>query len=360
MSLPSLLEAEIRAQGPLDIGRFMGVALGHPKFGYYNTRDPFGEAGDFTTAPEISQMFGELLGAWVAQIWFDLRMPRNTALLECGPGRGTLMADALRATKNVKGFHESLEITLMEMSPVLREKQREALSGYSLRWIKTWDELSGEGPLIVLANEFLDALPVRHIEYAGGQWLERAVGLSRDGGFDFVHTPAQDDLLGLIPPGLPAPKEGDMLELSPDRAAFMAKVFALLKRRGGAALFLDYGYVASAYGETLQALYRHEFCPVLERVGEADLTAHVDFAALGRAAGEAGITAHGPLTQGAFLKVLGIEARAAMLIKAASPVQAETVRKALHRLTHSDEMGTLFKVMGFSYGVSKNIAGFGT
>ncbi|MCD8563286.1 MAG: SAM-dependent methyltransferase [Alphaproteobacteria bacterium] len=358
MSLPSLLKAEIRAQGPLTIGRFMGLALGHPKFGYYNTRDPFGEAGDFTTAPEISQMFGELLGAWAAQIWFDLGIPQNVTLLECGPGRGTLMADALRATKNVKGFHQCLNVTLMEMSPVLREKQEEVLADYSPHWIKTLDELSGEGPVILLANEFLDALPVRHLEYAGGQWLERAVGVSRDEAFVFVHIPAPDELLALIPPGLPAPQDGDMLELSPDRAAFMGEVFSILKRRGGAVLFLDYGYVAPAYGETLQALYKHEFSPVLERIGEADLTAHVDFAALQRAAESAGVTAHGIVTQGAFLKALGIEARAAMLSKSAGAAQAENIRKALHRLTHSDEMGTLFKVIGFSHGLKERVAGF--
>lgn len=360
MSLPNLLKAEIKARGPVDIARFMGLALGHPQFGYYNTRDPLGAAGDFTTAPEISQMFGEVLGAWTAQNWLEMGCPRNLVLIEAGPGRGTLMADLLRATKGVKGFHASLDIVLLEMSPVLREKQREALEGYDIRWIERIGELAAveEGPVILLANEFLDALPVRHIEYTGGQWLERAVGLDRAGDFTFVHIPAADELMAFIPPGLPAPGEGDVLELAPDRDSFVDETLSLLKARGGAALLIDYGYAAPAYGETLQALHQHEFRPVLERVGEADLTAHVDFSAIGRAARAAGVTIHGPAEQGAFLKNLGIEARAAMLNKAATPSQAEDMRKALHRLTHSDEMGSLFKVIGLTYGFTSSAPGF--
>jgi SAM-dependent MidA family methyltransferase len=352
MSLQKRLKAGIAAQGPLDIGRFMSLSLEQ----YYGTRDPFGAAGHFTTAPEISQMFGEMIGAWSAQVWIDMGRPERLTLLECGPGRGTLMADVLRATRGLAGFHAALDIRLLEMSPVLRGKQAEMLKGFSPVWL---DDLAAlpDSPVILLANEFLDALPVRHIEFSGGQWQERAVGLEK-GTLTFTHIPAPPELLALIPPILPAPKEGDILELSPDRAAFMETVFALLKSNTGAALFLDYGYARPAYGETLQALYKHEFCPVLEHVGEADITAHVDFSAIQRAAGDAGVQVFGPAGQGDFLKALGIEARCAMLMKTASPSQAEVLRKALHRLTHSDEMGTLFKVMGLTYGLERGIAGF--
>lgn len=352
MSPHQQLKDEICRDGPVDIGRFMGLALEH----YYGTRDPFGQAGDFTTAPEISQMFGEILGAWAAQVWIDMGCPGRFTLLELGPGRGTLMADVLRATSRVAGFHDALEIKLLEISPVLRQKQAEALAGYKPEWISDLADLP-EIPLILLANEFLDALPVRHIEYKGGVWQERAVGLEGET-FVFTHKPVPFDLIELIPPVLPAPKDGDILELSPGRAAFMEDVFELLKNRTGAGVLIDYGYARAAYGETLQAIYRHQFCSVLAHVGEADITAHVDFSAIQRAAVKAGVKAFGPMEQGAFLKDLGIEARCAMLMKNSTPLQAEALRKSLRRLTHSDEMGSLFKVMGLTYGLEHGIAGF--
>ncbi|MCD8497470.1 MAG: SAM-dependent methyltransferase [Alphaproteobacteria bacterium] len=308
--------------------------------------------------PEISQVFGELLGAWAAQIWLESGSPQHVTLLECGPGRGTLMADALRATKNVPGFHAALDITLLEMSPFLQEKQHAALAGYDVRWIEHLSDLGGQRPVIILANEFLDALPVRHLVYEGGKWQERAVGLSDAGTLCFTVMPATDELLQLIPDNLPLSKVGDILEISPERAAFMVEVFALLKARSGASLFIDYGYTLPAYGESLQALYKHEFSPVLERVGEADLTAHVDFQALTRAGEAAGMQTYGPVDQGVFLKNLGIGVRSGALMKGATPAQAENIQKALQRLTHSDEMGTLFKAIGFTHGLTHRPPGF--
>lgn len=341
------LRSEIMAKGPLDIGRFMALAVEH----YYSTRDPFGEKGDFTTAPEISQMFGEMIGAWAAQIWIDMEKPKRVTLLELGPGRGTLMADLLRGTAKVEGFHAALDIALLEISPVLRERQKAILTGHPVRWVESLEAV--DNPVIVIANEFLDALPVRHLQY-NGEWQERAVGFE-GGGLGFTHKPALPELLALMPKDLPRPKAGDILELSPARLSFMGEVFALLKQATGAALFIDYGYTRPAYGETLQALYRHEYCPVLDHAGEADMTAHVDFRAIEQAAD---VNVFGPLTQAQFLLNLGIDHRARALQKA-SPRHTEDIEKALRRLTHSDEMGTLFKVIGYSYGLTPRLAGFG-
>lgn len=378
MSFQDLLKDRIRVEGPLDIGRFMSLVVSH----YYSTRDPFGEKGDFTTAPEISQMFGEMIGAWAAQVWIDMGKPSRVTLLELGPGRGTLMADLLRATAKVPGFHAALDIVMLEISPVLREKQALALSRHceaqesrsnpegvrdwiassalpprndGVKWIEKLQDVSSNAPLIILANEFLDALPVHHIQY-NGEWRERAVGLQGDG-FGFTHKPVSPELLALIPNDLPEPNAGDIYELSPERLSFVKDTLSLLKQCTGAALFIDYGYTKPAYGESLQALYKHQYCPVLENVGEADLTAHVDFRGVERAAKAAGVDVFGPVTQAQFLLNLGIDVRAQALIKA-SPPHTKDIEKALRRLTHSDEMGTLFKTIGLSYGLKYGLCGF--
>ncbi len=376
------LRARIHASGPVDLGAFMALALGHPTLGYYMTRDPLGRAGDFTTAPEISQMFGEIMGAWVVDLWEKLGRPEPFALVECGPGRGTLMADALRVTAKVPGFHAALRLYLVEMSPVLKEKQKEALRAYAPVWLDRLEDLPGDMPFILLANEFLDALPVHQIVKLGvgggagpGQregWAERNVSLQAEETAGENKDGGKKDSSGefVLTLGFPAPEnlpplvcfdagEGDIAEVSPERLAFVRAVCHRLKSQTGAALFVDYGYDHAAAGESLQAVKDHAFAPVLNDIGNADLTAHVDFGAiLGAAKGE-GVCVSGPVGQGDFLLRLGIRARAAALARAApSLAQAQEMETALDRLVHPARMGGLFRVVALYEGITGSPEGF--
>lgn len=343
-TLAEKLAEAIRRDGPLTVEAFMAAALSDPEHGYYATRDPFGAAGDFTTAPEISQMFGELVGLWCAVTWQMIGSPSRVILAEMGPGRGTLMADALRALATVPPFLAAAEVWLVETSPTLRQRQRQTLAGRDIRWAERFEDLPSDAPLLMVANELFDALPILQYQKQGGHWHERRVGLTADGGFAFVlGSEATPDLPAEV---LDAP-DGAIAEDCPQGRALAA---AIGKRVAGfvpgAALLIDYGHGLSAAGDTLQAVKAHKFHPVLEAPGSADLTAHVDFAALARAAYPA--RAHGPAGQGAFLSRLGIQARAAMLAKGA-PATAEQVEGQLRRLIDPREMGTLFKVMGLAH-----------
>lgn len=326
MPLETLLKQQIKHSGPMNVSTFMELVLSHPQYGYYMTRDPFGVSGDFTTAPEISQMFGEMIGVFLADTWMKMGAPERFTLAECGPGRGTLMADIMRSTRGVIGFHAACQICFLEVSPVLRKAQAAALLAYNPVWVDTLDEVSTEAPVLVLGNEFLDALPIH--QFIGEQ--ERCITHDAQQGFVFTHPPVS------------------VVERSPARESFMSQVSVMLKRSGGAGLFIDYGY-ESGTGDTLQAVHTHKPCHVLEHIGEADITAHVDFGAF-RQCVPSQIT-----TQGAFLKALGIDARAQALSQISG---GEDIQAALHRLTHDDEMGTLFKVMGVTHDQTLNLAGF--
>lgn len=298
----------------MTVADYMAACNAH----YYATRDPLGKGGDFTTAPEISQIFGELTGAWLAGQWRAQGSPAAFTLLELGPGRGTLMQDALRATRGVPGFHGAMQLRLLEISPVLRALQREALAEYAVEWIETVEALPPL-PLFAIANEFFDALPVR--QFVGE--AERKIDW-RDGGFFFT-APAQD-----------------ITETGEAGESIMRLLANHINRFGGAALVVDYGYDGSARGDTLQAVRAHAYTDPLADPGEADLTAHVDFSALTRAAGGG---AHGPVAQGVFLKRLGAELRAATLCKSAAPAQCEAILSGLERLVSPAQMGELFKVL---------------
>lgn len=350
---PSLLDhlhQRLQREGALTVADFMGEALTHPVSGYYMHGDPFGApgpaGGDFITAPEISQMFGELIGVWCADTWMRLGSPARCALVELGPGRGTLMADALRATRQVPGFHEALDIYLVEVSPALRERQREALGAHRVSWLDNVGQLP-EGPLLLIANEFFDALPVRQFQRTGEGWAERVVVLGPDGRLAFAlagPTPANRQL---VPPALRDAPEGTLVEVCPAALNTAAFLGHRLARLPGAALVIDYGPAEPAPGPTLQALRQHRRHEVLEAPGTADLTAHVDFTSLAQAAASAGGTAHGPVTQGAFLRALGLELRAAQL-SAAAPGAAESIAAAQRRLTDAAEMGELFKALALT------------
>ncbi len=329
--LEDIIKEKIRENGPMSVGAFMELVLGHPEHGYYMKQDPLGQAGDFVTAPEVSQLFGEMIGVWAADIWMQMGRPEKFTLLECGPGRGTLMADMLRATKKVQGFHDAACVHLLEVSPALKEKQAEALGGIEVRWHEELESVPDDCPIIVIGNEFLDALPFQ--QFVGEQ--ERMIALEGEA-LVFTH-------------------DGEIVEKSPARCKFVWDVCARLKAQQGAALFIDYGYLKSAAGDTFQAVKGHEYVDVLSDIGNADLTSHVDFEAL---ACGVDVNVCGPVTQGAFLRNLGIETRASMLKQKASEQQAETVEKGLHRLIDSDQMGALFKVIGFTHDKSITPAGF--
>jgi SAM-dependent MidA family methyltransferase len=331
------LIARIRATGPLSIADYMAECLMHPRHGYYATRDPLGRRGDFVTAPEISQMFGELLGLALAQSWLDRGSPAPFRLVELGPGRGTLMADCLRATARVPGFHAALDLHFVETSPVLRARQRETIA----HDLTHHDHLADvpEGPLFVVANEFFDALPIRQFRREDTGWRECVVGIDHDRLAPGLSDPANPVFLE---DRLSDTRPGDIVEHPAPALAIAAEIGRRISHDGGVALIVDYGDWRSL-GDTLQALKAHERVSPFEAPGEADLTAHVDFEALARAAHP---STHTRLTpQGVVLERLGITPRAQTLARSMSSEALDAHNAAHRRLTHADEMGTLFKAM---------------
>jgi NADH dehydrogenase [ubiquinone] 1 alpha subcomplex assembly factor 7 len=309
--------------------------------------DPFGVNGDFITAPEISQMFGELLGLWAGVSWMMAGSPSSINLVELGPGRGTLMADMMRAAPLVEGFAEAIVVHMVETSPILRAIQKQTLSEVALCetpiWHKAFADVN-EGTSIIIANEFFDALPIEQYFKAGDYWCPRVVDVKPDGdGLCFVLLPPFDK--PDLPPGLINLESDVMVEVCPTALDITADVSQRITEYGGAALFIDYGHSQSASGETLQALKNHKYHDPLIDPGQADLTAHVDFAALAQRVFASGARAIGPVAQGNFLSALGISERANSLLKEANPQQAKDISSALKRLTDVEEMGELFKVM---------------
>ena len=335
----------IRSQGPLSIAQFMTLALHDPEDGYYATRDPFGRAGDFVTAPEISQMFGELIGLWLVQCWRDQGSQAPARLVELGPGRGTLMADALRAAKLAPDFLAAIEVVLVEASPALRAIQARNLKdcGTSVRWTDRLDASLAGRPLFLIANEFFDALPVRQYVKTERGWCERMVTADADGRLAFALAPVPAKGLA-VPEARGEAENGAVYEVSPAATAFAEEIAGLVTQQGGAALIVDYGHAGTGFGDTLQAVKKHKFAPVLETPGAADLSAHVDFAALAEAAARGGAAAHGPLAQGTFLERLGLKDRAITLAKA-HPEDATVFAAAVERLTGDGQMGRLFQAL---------------
>ncbi len=358
-TLAAHLKRRIADEGPLSVARFMEDALVHPRLGYYMGRDPFGRKGDFITAPEISQMFGELIGLWCVVEWQAMGEPTPVNLVELGPGRGTLMADVLRAGRGVEDFLESVSLSLVEFSPALKGLQEEALLAagevrrtQSLRWLSDFSEIP-EGPLLLIANEFLDALPVHQFQMTADGWRERLVGLEdgngeggTEDGFRFVLDDSPPTGVRVLSDlaDLASAEEGAVIEVRPQAQALITDLARRLMETPGAALFIDYGHAETACGDTLQAVKGHHFQNPLAHPGEADITAHVDFGAVGRAAADAGAQVLGPVSQGAFLKNLGIAIRAEALA-AASPAHSQNIADGLKRLTSDEAMGRLFKVM---------------
>lgn len=337
--LKAQLIRRIATAGPITVAEYMAECLLHPTLGYYSTRDPFGAAGDFTTAPEISQMFGEMIGLWLAQTWLDQGRPAAFTLAEPGPGRGTLMADILRATRGVPGFHDAAEVHLIEASATLRDLQRDRLSDVTPTWHDDLSTLPNDRPLYLVANEFFDALPIRQFQRAEGGWSEVQVGTD---GNELQFVLAAPLPLGVLEHRLTDTKPGDIVETCAAAIAPVQEIAARIASHGGTALFIDYGGWHSL-GDTLQALRNHQPDPPLAHPGAADLTAHVDFEALAQAATSVATT---KMTgQGAFLERLGITARAQALAANLQGQALENHIAAHRRLTHPQEMGTLFKTL---------------
>lgn len=342
------LKDHIRDNGPMTVAEFMAACLYDPKHGYYATRPSIGgDNADFLTAPESSQMFGELIGLWCAYEWDALGKPAFN-WIELGPGRGVLMQDALRATQHVEGLHDSSNIVLVEMSAPLRDEQATRVP--HAEWAVRLED-APPGPTFIIANEFLDCLPVRQFVRGADGWHEKLVGLSETDALTFGLSAA-----------LPAPdgeeaEPGTVREIAPALESVIYEVERRLHEAPGRALFIDYGYSRPDGADTLQALQHHHHVDPLAAPGEADLTAHVDFARVAHLAQQAGLQVHGPITQGAFLRGLGIEVRADALIRA-NPSHTERLLRELKRLTDADEMGALFKVICLSSPDLPTPAGF--
>ncbi|ETR78437.1 ATP synthase subunit beta [Afipia sp. P52-10] len=352
LSLSAEIRNLIRSAGPMPVARYMEICLTHPEHGYYMIRDPLGREGDFITAPEVSQMFGELLGLWAAAVWRSMGTPDTLRLIELGPGRGTMMADMLRAIRVLPAFQQVASIHMVEINPALVDRQRETLQGpranANVTWHTSLDEVP-DGPSIILANEYFDALPVHQVIRQETGWHERVVDLNSNGQLVFGASAAPlKHFELLLPPLVRAAPVGAIFEWRPNHE--IMRIARRVRDFGGAALIIDYGHVRSDAGDTFQAIARHTFADPLRNPGQADLTAHVDFQALALGAEDAGARLHGPLEQGEFLIRLGIETRAAALMnKASAQVQAD-ITTALRRLTGTGRgaMGALFKVLGVS------------
>ena len=356
--LARILARRIEANGPISVADYMAEALGHPEFGYYRGKDPFGAAGDFTTAPEISQMFGELIGLWCANAWLALGKPTPFLLAELGPGRGTLMADALRALDTVPACRAAARVHLIENSPSMRECQRQTLADIDVIWHDAVDDLP-MAPAIFIANEFFDALPVEQFVRHGAGWHQRLVGLSGSGTeLVFTQAPKPSPVDDLPAAASGSAEAGAIVEISPVAQQIAGEIAHRIRSHTGAALIVDYGYTAAAIGDTLQAVRQHGYASVLEHPGDADLTAHVDFGALAESVRAAGAACWGAIPQDEFLRRLGIEARAGTLAAAAAPEQKTDIETALQRLIGGDQMGILFKVLAIVPRAAGPPAGF--
>lgn len=333
----------IRATGPITVADYMALCLADREYGYYMRQEAFGQAGDFITAPEISQIFGELIGLWSVAVWEMMGSPRSFVLAELGPGRGTLMADMLRTAKIKPAFLEAANVHLVEISPRLREVQKNALSptGTPLHWHNGVEDLP-DAPTILIANEFFDALPIHQFQWQDKNWAERMIGLDDDGKLIFGLQPVEQR------PAVFALPDGAIIETSPASRAAMAHIAGRLKEHGGAALIIDYGSAEPRHGSTLQAVRAHKYDDVFASPGEADITAHVDFAALARSAEAEGAIARPVMRQGEFLIRMGLVDRANVLGRGKDTRTRDTIASGIERLAGPKAMGDLFKVLAVS------------
>ncbi len=347
--LTARLKERIARNGPISVAEYMDACLADKDAGYYPSRQPIGAGGDFITAPEVSQIFGELIGLWAVAVWQSMGEPRSITIAELGPGRGTLMVDALRAWRRTPDFLAAATVALIETSPVLRDVQATALHGAEtpVQWLGAIENIPA-GPLIVIANEFVDALPVRQLVWRDGAWRERCVDIGPRGRFAFCEGRAEDnESLRQAAMVLDVP-QGSILEVRPAATKLVSLLAERARDAPLAALVVDYGHEETACGDTLQAVSRHEFADPLEAPGAVDLTAHVDFAALKDSALAQGLAAYGPMPQGEFLLKLGLEARRDRLCANATPEQKQELVSGANRLVDPQAMGVLFKALALT------------
>ena len=355
-NLSDQIKQLILAEGPITIAQYMEEALGHPRLGYYMAESPFGCSGDFITAPEISQMFGELIGLWLGVQWRAMGALEPFNLIELGPGRGTLMSDILRVSRGVDGFLESLDLSLVEISPMMKGLQEDTLLDSignevrrvrALRWISQFTEVP-EGPFAVIANEFIDVLGIRQFQKTSQGWRERLIDISESEPYKFHFViSGSSPKEGIVPSDLKNVCSGDIIEVRPAASDLIHEISCRLKRNRGCVLIIDYGHNMTACGDTLQAVKSHASHDPMVEPGTADITAHVDFGALCKVATNSGASVFGPVTQGDFLNALGIQARASVLTQS-SPSNAHEITDALSRLTSENGMGSLFKVLAIT------------
>lgn len=345
------IKSMIRLNGPLSVTDFFSLCLADPEHGYYKSREPFGRSGDFITAPEVSQLFGEMLGVFIVHAWQRHGAPTAARLVEIGPGRGTMMSDILRVVRRIAPpLYETMQVHLVETSPRLTTIQKETLAahGGKIAWHGSFDEVP-EGFLLLVANELFDAIPIRQFVRTAQGFRERVVSLDADDNLAFSVGVSGIDP-GLLPPFPERQPIGTIVEVSPAREAVMTAICQRLSASGGTALAIDYGHLVSGYGDTLQAMRNHAFDPVLASPGEADLTSHVDFESLVKTAEANGVHVNGSLRQGDFLYGLGLKERAAALAAKADPDQTLAIAEAVNRLAGegAGKMGELFKVIAVS------------
>jgi len=356
--LAEKLRARILANGPISLHDYMDACLSDPEHGYYRAREPFGLGGDFITAPDICQAFGELIGLWCVHVWAELGSPANVRLVELGPGRGALMSDALRAASLVPPFLEAVDVHMVETSPALRKAQAERIEGEAedhgrkipkLHWHDSLDDVP-HGPTLLIGNEFLDALPIRQLVFHDGCWRERHIGLDEaQTGFIYELDPQPFTELSLLPPVGASARQGDIIELRPAQGAVIASMKTRAREHAFSGLLIDYGHTGPAFGDTFQAVRDHQHVDPLQTPGLADLTAHVDFSEVARQAGELGLETIGPVTQRDFLLSLGIRERAGQLMESMENIHsAHGFMTGLQRLIDPEQMGHLFKVVAIS------------
>ncbi|MBB42301.1 MAG: methyltransferase [Rhodospirillaceae bacterium] len=345
-----ILKERIRTEGALPVSEFMALAQMHPAYGYYRNSKPLGADGDFITAPEVSQVFGELIGLWLAVMWKKTGSPKKINLIELGPGRGTMMADMLRAAESVPAFFNAVSVHLVESNRQLRSSQKKALEKFdtklSIQWYDSLDCIPPDGPTLLAANEFFDALPIDQYVLCEEGWRLRCVDLSNNGTLIFVEKKPKNYVGALIPEDIrDNSKLGTVFEVCREAISLMKLLSKRLVSEGGAAIILDYGHNKRSAGDTLQAVKNHKYCNILEYLGECDLSSHVDFFALTEALKSSELNIYGPVYQGTFLRHLGIIERTEQLAQLMSREQALELRKSAHRLISSTQMGKLFKVI---------------
>jgi len=340
----------IEKEGSITIARFMETAMYNSECGYYIHSSPIGKDGDFITAPEISQLFGEMVGIYYANKWINMGQPKKFNLVELGPGKATLMIDLLRATKHIPGFHEACQIHLVDTNEYLIELQKEALKKFQVTWHKDVYSLPNDNPMLIVANEFFDCLPINQYILKNSIWHERSVAMDQAQEFEYIETDISKELRETLKDKHPNAKENDIVEICYPAMKIIKHLAECIQKTSGCLLAIDYGYdidslSRKSYESTIQAIKNHKFHSIFSDIGKADITAHVDFNSLRKIGLDKSCQASAPITQRDFLQSLGINIRAEMIKKNADNEQQKMIDAGLERLTHPKQMGELFKVL---------------